>query len=199
MKKASVISYIVGGVTALLFLGLVLFVFCPAINIHNPGLWVLTALTIFTFLLVSHIVLGFQSVAHAIKNARIDKTNPLWRSTPRDWLGSFAAYFVPVGILMLMALIALLGQRIQDGGDKPQFTKCHAVLPLLVQRPQGRRPPLPRRLGSVRMAAYRYSLYCSTYIRKNKVIKTACHRFDWVAGCLIQVVSFSLLLTMAFA
>ena len=116
MKKASVISYIVGGVTALLFLGLVLFVFCPAINIHNPGLWVLTALTIFTFLLVSHIVLGFQSVAHAIKNARIDKTNPLWRSTPRDWLGSFAAYFVPVGILMLMALIALLGTPAFNAG-----------------------------------------------------------------------------------
>ena len=104
MRKTSVVSYIFGGVTALLFLGFVLFVFCPAIHIQNPGLWVLAALTIFIFLFVSHVMQGFQGIVQMAKNAHRDKNNPLWRSTPRDWLRSITTYLIPIGILLVMAL-----------------------------------------------------------------------------------------------
>ena len=106
MKK-SVISYVFGGMVALLFLGFVLFVFCPAINIQNPGMWVLAALTIFLFLFVTHVMQGVQSVVQAAKHTRRDKSNPTWRPTARQRLGSFASYLIPVGILLLMAVIAL--------------------------------------------------------------------------------------------
>ncbi len=104
MKKFSAISYVLGGATALLFLGFVLFVFCPAINIQNPGLWVLTALTVFIFLFITHLMQGGQSIVYMVKNAhKGTKTSP----APRKSGTSYAVYLIPVGILLMMGLIAL--------------------------------------------------------------------------------------------
>ena len=108
MKKISAVSYVFGGVTALLFLGFVLFLFCPAINIHNPGLWVLAALTIFLFLFVSRLMQGYQDFVKSTRGrATKDKANPLWRPTARERLGSYIPYLIPVAILLVMGLIAL--------------------------------------------------------------------------------------------
>ena len=109
MKKFSVVSYVFGGVTALLFLGFVLFVFCPAINLQNPGLWVLAAVTIFIFLFVTRLMQGYQDFVLAVKakSSRKDKANPTWRPTPRQRMGSYVPYLIPVGILLVMGLAAL--------------------------------------------------------------------------------------------
>ena len=109
MKKFSVASYVFGGVTTLLFLGFVLFVFCPAINLQNPGLWVLAAVTIFIFLFVTRLMQGYQDfvLAAKAKSHRKDKANPVWRPTPRQRMGSYVPYLIPVGILLVMGLAAL--------------------------------------------------------------------------------------------
>lgn len=109
MKKFSVASYVFGGVTTLLFLGFVLFVFCPAINLQNPGLWVLAAVTIFIFLFVTRLMQGYQDfvLAAKAKSHRKDKSNPFWRPTPREWIQSYVPYLIPVGILLVMGLAAL--------------------------------------------------------------------------------------------
>lgn len=109
MKKFPVVSYIFGGVSALLFLGLVLFVFCPAINLQNPGMWVLAALTIFIFLFVTRLMQGCQDFVRAAKSKspRKNKANPNWHPTPRQLLGSYVPYLIPVGILLVTGLIAL--------------------------------------------------------------------------------------------
>ena len=109
MKKFSVASYVFGGVTTLLFLGFVLFVFCPAINLQNPGLWVLAAVTIFIFLFVTRLRQGYQDfvLAAKAKSHRKDKSNPFWRPTPREQIKSYVPYLIPVGILLVMGLAAL--------------------------------------------------------------------------------------------
>lgn len=109
MRKFSAVSYVFGGVSALLFLGFVLFVFCPAINIQNPGLWVLTALTVFIFLFVTRLMQGYQDFVKPDKSKKSsrDKSNPFWRPTPRERLASYVPYLIPVGILLVMGLIAL--------------------------------------------------------------------------------------------
>ena len=109
MKKFSVASYVFGGVTTLLFLGFVLFVFCPAINLQNPGLWVLAAVTIFIFLFVTRLMQGYQDfvLAAKAKTHRKDKSNPFWRPTPREQIKSYVPYLIPVGILLVMGLAAL--------------------------------------------------------------------------------------------
>jgi len=109
MKKFSAVSYIFGGVTALLFLGFVLFVFCPAINIQNPGLWVLTALTIFIFLFVTRLIQGYQDFVKPDKSKKSsrDKSNPFWRPTPRERLKGYLPYLIPLGILLVLGISAL--------------------------------------------------------------------------------------------
>ena len=111
MKKSSAVPYVFGGVTALLFLGVVLFVFCPAIHVQNPGLWVLTALTVFIFLLATHLMQGYRHFIRSDprqKSSR-DASNPFWRPTSRERLASYKLYLIPLGILLIMGLLSLIG------------------------------------------------------------------------------------------
>ncbi len=126
MKKISAVAYVFGGVSALLFVGFVLFLFCPAINLQNPGLWLIAALTVFIFLFVSRLMQGYRDFVKPDKNkkSRRDKNNPVWRPTSRERLASYAPYCVPVGILLVVGLIALF--------CSPAFnaTQYAAILPV---------------------------------------------------------------------
>ena len=58
MKKANVFPYIIGAVVALLFLGLSLYVFCPALNVHNSVLWIILDIAILIFVVVERLAKG---------------------------------------------------------------------------------------------------------------------------------------------
>lgn len=58
MKKIKILPYILGIVSALIVLGFSLYAFCPAINIHNPGLWFLTIIVVLIFIVVVRLAKG---------------------------------------------------------------------------------------------------------------------------------------------
>ena len=62
MKKYNVTAYILGVFAALLFLGLCLYLFCPAINVHNIGLWIIVDICVLIFLVVERLIKGFTDV-----------------------------------------------------------------------------------------------------------------------------------------
>ena len=58
MKKYKALPYVLGTVVALLVLALELYLFCPAINIHNFGLWLIVDFAFLVFLFVTRAARG---------------------------------------------------------------------------------------------------------------------------------------------
>ena len=52
MKKIKILPYILGLICALAVAGISFYLFCPAINIHNPGLWALVIVGVLIFIVV---------------------------------------------------------------------------------------------------------------------------------------------------
>lgn len=57
MKK-KIFPYIIGAVAALFIFGLCLYIFCPAINIHNFGLWIIADVAVFVFVVAERLAKG---------------------------------------------------------------------------------------------------------------------------------------------
>lgn len=66
MTKSKAFPHILGGGVALLVLAVICYLTCPAIHIQNPGLWLLVALGIFVYLVVSRLCGGHHSSASII-------------------------------------------------------------------------------------------------------------------------------------
>ncbi len=58
MKKINPYPYIIGGAASLIFAALSVYCFCPALNIHNPGLWVIIDITLFIFVILVRLCKG---------------------------------------------------------------------------------------------------------------------------------------------
>ncbi len=107
MKKETGISVIFAAFVALLAAGLLLFVFCPALNFHNPGLWILTAVVVCVFIFVQRAMQGGREARQAKKVKRRDN-----RSVHRQWVSELKYYIAPLGLLVLTGIIALTGAPI---------------------------------------------------------------------------------------
>ena len=100
MTKSKWFPHVLGGVVALLVLALLCYLTCPAINIHNPGLWLLVTLGIFVYLLVSRLC-GRRHTAP------VNITTPNGRQIPLGFGFSFKPFLIPLGLLVLTGLLSL--------------------------------------------------------------------------------------------
>lgn len=107
MKRAKASPYIWGAIASLLFVGFCFYVFCPAINIHNVGLWIIADIAILLFILVERLVKRCQDFSVTpVKwpTGRGDRTKPKMTI-------SFNAkcYLVPVIFTALIVLLSVIG------------------------------------------------------------------------------------------
>ena len=70
IKKQNIFSVIFAGVTTLLVTGLLLFVFCPAVSLHNPGLWLLMAVVTLVFIAIQRTLAGNRDFLPVDKKKR---------------------------------------------------------------------------------------------------------------------------------
>lgn len=63
MKKVNAFPYIIGAVAALIVGVLALYLFCPAINIYNPGFWIIINVVWFVFVIVERIAKGCKDIS----------------------------------------------------------------------------------------------------------------------------------------
>lgn len=101
MTKSKAFPHILGGIIALLVMAVICYFTCPALNIHNPGLWLLIALGIFIYLVVSHLKGGHEVTITAKNGQKI--------TTPFHIRGKL--FLIPIGILALVAIISLLSGK----------------------------------------------------------------------------------------
>lgn len=107
MKKETVISVVFATFAALLAAGLLLFVFCPALNFHNPGLWILLSLVLTVFVFALRAVQGGRETRQTKKVKRKGD-----RSVHQQWVSELKYYLAPLCLLVLTGIIALVGAPI---------------------------------------------------------------------------------------
>ena len=102
MTRSKAFPHIIGGAAALLVAFLYCYFLCPAINIQNPGLWVLVALMILVYLIVSQLfgALGGKPVTIVQKNG-------LKVQLPAG--GNLKLFLIPLGIFLLLGVCSVIG------------------------------------------------------------------------------------------
>lgn len=100
MTKSKAFPHIVGGVAALVAAFLYVYFLCPAINVQNPGLWVLVAVMTLVYLVVSQLCGGGKAITVRGKNGASFRL-PVG--------GNLKLFLIPLGIFVLMGVVSLIG------------------------------------------------------------------------------------------
>lgn len=101
MTKSKAFPHILGVGIALAVLAGICYFTCPALNIHNPGMWLLVALGLFIYLVVS----GLGSD----QKTTITTKNGQKIATPFSFNAKL--FLIPIGILALVGVISLLSGK----------------------------------------------------------------------------------------
>lgn len=107
MKKSGVISHIVAAVVTLLFVGICLYIFCPAINICNLALWIIVDLAIAVYLVAHRIAKGFKNYPLVTASVIRDSKGKVKNITKVHFNGK--ALFIPLVLAVLIAVLGLAG------------------------------------------------------------------------------------------
>ncbi len=104
MKNWKGFPYLMGGLAVALVAAGYLYFCCPAINVQNPGLWVMAAVLTLIFLVVSQI---FRNHDEPIVSIVSDKGKQ-----KRIHLNlNYKLYLIPVAVLVVLGLSALIGSE----------------------------------------------------------------------------------------
>ncbi len=110
MKKAKILPYILATITALLVLGLCLYFFCPALNIHNISLWIIIDVAILVFVLVARLAKGAKDFGWVTIKKKIGSKGRTKKFTKFNI--NIKYYIAPIAFTALIVLISVLGSTV---------------------------------------------------------------------------------------
>ncbi len=109
MKKVEFFPYIIGAIVAVLFFCLSLYIFCPALNLHNLWLWIIIDIAIFIFVVVERYVKGCKDVGWCAEKKKGAKgRNKKFTNFKFD----FKHYIVPVVFTALIVIFCVIGSTV---------------------------------------------------------------------------------------
>lgn len=108
MKKLKISPYIIGAIVTLLFLAVTFYIFCPAINIGNIGLWILIDIAALVFVIATAIakMVSLDGWIDTIQNV---KKGAKGRRTKKF---SIKGLLVPVLGMVVIILLAVIGSTV---------------------------------------------------------------------------------------
>ncbi len=110
MKKGQVLPWVLGAVSALLVFGLCLYVFCPALNVHNVGLWIIINFCLLVFVVVERFSKGCIDFGKVTVR---EKTGP--KGKPKKVVKfhfGIQYYFAPFILLAVILFIGMIGSTL---------------------------------------------------------------------------------------
>lgn len=121
MKKIKILPYILGIVSALFVLGFSLYAFCPAINIHNPGLWFLTIIVVLIFIVVVRLAKGEKDFGWVIVKEKIGSKGRT--KTSRKFIFSVKYYVAPIILLVIFIFFGFMSSTIMTAKTHSEILK----------------------------------------------------------------------------
>ena len=107
MKKFRLFPWLLAGGATLVLVAAWLFLFCTAINLHNPGLWLLIAVAAFVFIFTYQAAGG--GYIPVKKKGKGSKGTVQWELNLPMGGKPLALYLIPLGVLAVLGILALLG------------------------------------------------------------------------------------------
>lgn len=121
MKKVKVFPYIIGVVASLIVLALGLYIFCPAINIHNPGLWILIDVAVLVFVIVERLAKGCKDFGWVTV---MQKTGSKGRAKKFTKFNFQVKYYVaPIAFTVLILIIGIIGSTVFNATSYSKILK----------------------------------------------------------------------------
>ncbi len=121
MKKVKVFPYIIGAVVALLFLGLSLYFFCPALNVHNLGLWILVDISLFIFVIVERLAKGYKDFGWITVKQKKGSKGRSKKFTKFNF--DIKHYLAPVVFTVLIIIMGIVGSTVLNATTYAQIMK----------------------------------------------------------------------------
>ncbi len=106
------VPYILGAVGSLAVLAVGFFGFCIAINIHNPGLWILAAVASFVFVLIKKLAQGSNRFEWQLGDNIF-----LLGDRMSQAAGSAIGFAVPAALLLIAGLGGIFGGTLFNAGE----------------------------------------------------------------------------------
>lgn len=107
MKKVQIAPYVIGSVSALIVFALCLYFSCPAINVHNLGLWILINIAIWVFVIVERLVKGCKDFGW---DSERKKTGSKGRTKEiRKFNFRIKSYLIPLSLSVLILFLGIIG------------------------------------------------------------------------------------------
>lgn len=121
MKKVKVFPYIIGAVASLIVLALGLYVFCPAINIHNPGLWILIDVAILVFVIVERFAKGCKDFGWVTVKQKTGSKGRAKKVTKFNF--GIKYYLAPIVFTVLILIIGIIGSTVFNATSYSKILK----------------------------------------------------------------------------
>ena len=121
MKKVNIFPYIIGAITAILVLGLCLYVFCPAINVHNIGLWIIINITIFVFVVVERLAKGFKDFGFVTVKKKTGSKGKSKSVTKFNF--NLKYYIIPISFSCIILFLSIIGSAVFNATSYSKILK----------------------------------------------------------------------------
>ncbi len=124
MKKVNIFPYIFGGVSALIFTALSIYIFCPALNIRNPGLWIIIDIALFMFVILVRLSKGAKDFGWVTVKKKTGSKGRTKKYT--EFRFDMKYYLLPVITTALTVILAVTGSTVFNASRYSEILKVNA-------------------------------------------------------------------------
>ena len=121
MKKTKFLPYLVGAIAAFGFLGLGVYIFCPAHNFLSVSLWVLINIALFVFVFVERLVKGFRDFGKVTVTKKTGSKGRHRKITTFNFNIKF--YLVPIALSVLLIFFGIIGSTLFNASSYSKILK----------------------------------------------------------------------------
>mgnify|MGYP003294980912 FL=1 len=121
MKKVKIFSYIIGAIAALLFIGLSLYIFCPALNVHNLWLWLIIDIALLIFVVVERFAKGCKDFGWVTIKKKTGSKGRSKKFTKFNF--DIKYYLVSIVFTVLIVLFGVTGSTVLNATKYSEILK----------------------------------------------------------------------------
>ena len=121
MKKINFFPYIIGLLVTAVVTALCLFIFCPAVNVQNPVMWLLAAFALFVFIRVVRLVKGRKDFGRVTVTKKIGSKGRTQKHAKFNF--NIKYYIPPIALVALTAIISFCGSTVMNAKSYAEILK----------------------------------------------------------------------------
>ncbi|MBQ7117875.1 MAG: hypothetical protein IJN88_06665 [Clostridia bacterium] len=123
MKKVNIFPYIFGGASSLIFTALSIYIFCPALNIHNPGLWIIIDIALFIFVILVRLSKGAKDFGYVTVKKKTGSKGRTKKHT--EFRFGIKYYLIPIITTVLTVILAVTGSTVFNATKYSEILKVN--------------------------------------------------------------------------